>query len=313
MEHVSCFIPTLNEEDTIEKTLQTLEDQTHTIEKVFIIDGGSTDATHDRIEAMQDAVSYAIDLTVIDGGGVRYSSQIGGEKAARHLLDEQEYENAIILRAEADSGLHERFLEEAVSALNNNHVSLYGARSVPAKPQERKALKGLLTAFSNADNLPKGRGMAFTAQDFRQADGYRLETEPSTEQMDPSLDCFGDVVITHKLRKRGNVVFSSDAHVTTQIPSTSMSSPDRIKKRVRLERRIGPTPHLWQKMNPFAVASSMSHQLPDRPKAPTDQIRNHFSIDRPIEPPRDFLAKINPVNVANQIRYRLQRGEQVEA
>ena len=62
--HAGAFIPVLNEDDGIYDSILGLNDQTHPIERLHIIDGGSEDDTLAEIDRARSDVPFEIVVTV---------------------------------------------------------------------------------------------------------------------------------------------------------------------------------------------------------------------------------------------------------
>ena len=112
---VAAFMPVLNEAKRIGRAISSLQRQTHPISKLVVVDGGSTDGTQTEVQKIAAETDFEIDLHVIEGAGVRYSSQFGAQKAAESLPTEEDAADSMILRLEGDSALEETFVETAVS------------------------------------------------------------------------------------------------------------------------------------------------------------------------------------------------------
>jgi cellulose synthase/poly-beta-1,6-N-acetylglucosamine synthase-like glycosyltransferase len=245
---VTAFMPVLNEAKHIGRAISSLRRQTYPISKLVVIDGGSTDSTHKEVEALAAKTDFDIDLHVLEGAGVRYSSQFGVEKAIEHLSEEGNSTDGVILRLEGDSALEETFVETAVSWLEEGTYSVFGAPVEPHEPTEKPLMKRVFTFVQNAERLPKGRGMAFTATDFEAVDGYRMKPEEDIRAS--QIDCLEDGILVSKLQKRGEVAFSHETCVYSTVPSTSATSPTRWWKAAQIEREIGPTSYFTQIANP---------------------------------------------------------------
>lgn len=246
---VAAFMPVLNEESRVSRAIDSLRRQTYPISKLVVIDGGSTDSTQDRVEAMAAETEFDTDLYVLEGAGVRYSSQFGAEKAAGSLADESESAERIVVRLEGDSALEETFVETAVSWLQDEAYTVFGAPVRPHDPENRPVTKRLFTLVQNAEMLPKGRGMAFRAADFHAVDGYRMH--PEEDIRSSQIDCLEDGILVSKLQKRGKVGFSHETCVYSTVPSTSAISPDRWWMALRIEREMGPTNYFTRIANPI--------------------------------------------------------------
>lgn len=243
-------MPVLNEGDGIYDSILALDEQTHPIERLHIIDGGSDDDTLDEIERAEAEVPFDVTVTVEPGAGVRASSQTGAGDIAEWLVDE--YGDGVVLRCEGDSSLEDNFVEEAVDALSEPENTVFGAPVAPHEPGEDRIKKTMFQVLQNADRLPKGRGMAFRAKDFLEVDGYRIS--PDEELENAYIDCLEDGIITTKLNERGDIVFCEDTTVYSSLPSTTATSLERWKKAVVLETKIGPSNYFTRLGNPLWVA-----------------------------------------------------------
>lgn len=246
---VAAFMPVLNEGGRIGRAIRSLQEQTHQISKLYVIDGGSTDATHDEVREMDARTDFDIELHVLEGAGVRYSSQFGAEQAASHLIDETEHEDGIILRLEGDSALQETFVEESISYLADSTYSVFGAPVRPHNPDTRPVTKRVFTFVQNGEKLPKGRAMAFRACDFRDVNGYRMDADEDIASS--YIDCLEDGILVTKLQEEGKIAFSMDTCVYSTVPSTTATSVDRWKKALVIERKIGPTGYFTRIANPL--------------------------------------------------------------
>lgn len=248
---VAAFMPVLNEGGRIKRAINSLQNQTHSISKLYVIDGGSTDSTHEEVKEKAEEVDFEIELDVLQGAGVRYSSQYGAEKAAEHITNELNEEDGMILRVEGDSSLGENFVEEASKYLQKEEYKVFGAAVKPHDPSTKPVTKQIFTVLQNAEMLPKGRGMAFTVQDFQDFNGYRMK--PGEKIKESNIDCLEDGILVSKLQKEGKVAFSHKTHVRSTVPSTTATSMDRWKKGLQIEREIGPTGYYTKAVSPVNV------------------------------------------------------------
>ena len=216
---IAAFMPVLNEAERIGRAISSLQRQTHPISKLVVVDGGSTDTTHEEVEAIATETDFEIDLHVIEGAGVRYSSQFGAEKAAEHL-----------------------------SRLEDESHTVFGGPVKPHDPAEKPFLKRVFTLVQNAEELPKGRGMAFRASDFYAVEGYRMESEEDIQASE--IDCLEDGILVSKLQERGGVAFCHDTCVYSTVPSTSATSPRRWWIAAKIEREMGPTSYFTRIASP---------------------------------------------------------------
>ncbi|MFT4867614.1 MAG: hypothetical protein ACI9LV_000215 [Candidatus Nanohaloarchaea archaeon] len=249
---VAAFMPVLNEGGRIGRAIKSLKNQTHSISKLIVVDGGSTDKTHEEVRAIAEDADFEVDLDILEGAGVRYSSQYGAGKAADYLLDELGEEDGIVLRLEGDSSLEKHFVQEADKYLSQDDYKVFGAPVKPHKPSEKPIRKRIWASCQNSDMLPKGRGMAFTAQDFRDFHGYRMEENEDIKAS--PVDCLEDGILVTKLQEKGKVAFSYETHVNSTVPSTTATSLSRMRLAVKIERKMGPTGYFTKIINPANTA-----------------------------------------------------------
>ena len=244
---VAAFMPVLNEDETIHKSINSLEEQTKQISKLIVVDGGSTDETHEIVEQKSSETDFEIDLEVLEGSGVRHSSEYGANQAADYL-DEKEC-SGIILRIEGDSSLEENFVEEACRYLEKEPYKVFGAQVKPHNRNSKKVTRKLFKILQNADGLPKGRAMAFKPEDFYKVNGYKMKEDEDIKKSE--IDCLEDSILVSKLKKEGKIAFSEETHVKSTLPSTTATSIDRWKKGVKIEAKIGPTGYGTKIINPL--------------------------------------------------------------
>ncbi|MFQ3284081.1 glycosyltransferase [Natronomonas sp.] len=256
---VTAFMPVLNEGERIARAISSLQEQTHPISKLVVVDGGSTDSTHDEIKRIAAEAEFTIDLHVLEGAGVRSSSQFGAEKAAEFSSDPPERSDDVIVRLEGDSALEETFVEMAVEALEDEQYSVFGGPVSPHEPMENPIIKRFFTFYQNAERLPKGRGMAFRADDFYAVNGYRME--PDEDLRSSEIDCLEDGILVSKLQERGDVAFSHQTCVYSTVPSTSATSPRRWWVAAKIEREMGPTSYFTRIANPANKLSYAAERL----------------------------------------------------
>lgn len=245
---VAAFMPVLNEGGRIKRAITSLQNQTHPISKLYVIDGGSTDSTHEEVRKKAEEAEFEIELDVLQGAGVRYSSQYGAEKAADYITEEMGEDDGIVLRVEGDSSLGENFVEEASKYLQKEDYKVFGAPVKPHDPSTKPVKKRIFALYQNSEMLPKGRGMAFKAQDFYDFHGYRMK--PGEEIKDSTIDCLEDGILVSKLKDEGKVAFSHKTHVKSTVPSTTATSMDRWKKGLKIEKEIGPTGYYTKAVSP---------------------------------------------------------------
>jgi len=256
---VTAFMPVLNEAGRIGRAISSLQRQTHPVSRLVVIDGGSTDSTHEEVEAMAAETDFGIDLHVLEGAGVRFSSQFGVEKAAEHLPESDGAPDGIVVRLEGDSALEESFVETAVETLEDGAYSVFGGPVSPHEPMENPVIKRFFTFYQNAERLPKGRGMAFRAADFYAVDGYRME--PDEDIRSSEIDCLEDGILVSKLQERGEAAFSHETCVYSTVPSTSATSPRRWWLAAKIEREMGPTSYFTRIANPVNKLSYAAERL----------------------------------------------------
>lgn len=227
----ACIVlPTLNEAEGVGQALAALANQTHSVDRIYLLDGGSTDGTVKRAKNVASDHGLDLDVTERKDGNIGWACHIGGMKAAKYILDDLDAQDGVIIRTDADSILAPSFVATAVNELSDPDVTIMGAQTVPMmanKPcgcayhAEEKLTKAVFATISNLNPNPKGRAQAFRARDFREINGYCLCGDDVCN-CDP--DWYEDAVLTEKLKTRGRSVFSRDTYVKTELPSTTLSS-----------------------------------------------------------------------------------------
>lgn len=128
---VSIIIPAHNEQDYIQKTLDSVLNQTYTNLEVIIVDDGSTDETKKRVLANKDKRLFYL---YKKKGGVGSARNVG----IRHATGD------ILTFLDADDLLNKNAVQESIKCLNKNpdcnvcysYVSvLTGSRLTPMKMQ----------------------------------------------------------------------------------------------------------------------------------------------------------------------------------
>lgn len=114
MNHVDIIIPLYNKENTIERTLRSIQEQTYTNWTVIVVDDGSTDNSPDRVRQLQDSRITLIQQSNKGPGAARNR----GIEASRAPY---------IAFLDADDQWYPWYLENAVQAIENNPVSLVGS------------------------------------------------------------------------------------------------------------------------------------------------------------------------------------------
>lgn len=256
---VTAFMPVLNEAGRIGRAISSLQRQTHPVSRLVVIDGGSTDSTQEEVKTIAAETDFEIDLHVLQGAGVRFSSQFGAEKAAEHLPRSDGTPDGIVVRLEGDSALEESFVETAAETLGEESYSVFGGPVSPHEPMENPVIKRFFTFYQNAERLPKGRGMAFKADDFYAVDGYRME--PGEDIRSSEIDCLEDGILVSKLQERGEAAFSHETCVYSTVPSTSATSPRRWWVAAKIEREMGPTSYFTRIASPVNKLSYAAERL----------------------------------------------------
>lgn len=239
-------MPTLNEAEDIDDAFYGLARQTHRPDIVIVADGGSTDGT---IDAATDAADdHGLEIRI----GQRDGTNIGASCEAAVLMaaDEMEtrgYDDAVIVRTDGDSILSDDWIRLAHDALADKDTPTvfggltipkhtYDHRDVDRPPLWRRVSWWGYSALSNANPTPKGRGMAFTWSDFRDLGGYCL---CDSGDCNCSPQWYEDSILTTKAKMAGQLTTSTRAHIYTEMPTTTLSSPNRwgndVRQRVRDE------------------------------------------------------------------------------
>lgn len=217
---VYAVMMALNEEKAIEQALEGMDAQSHPIEELILVDGGSEDDTVRR--AREVASGHGYDITIVeDTDGIVSGCQTGCDIAVERSDGED-----VIIRTDADSVLSDNFAERAVELLDDPSNALVGTKN---RPIDDALWKRLWLLLANSTELPVGRAMAFRSEDFVAVDGYRRHPDDTFEDWRWGEDR----LLTEKLRERGTVVYDRQAYVRTQVPTGSMTRPKAVKAQIK--------------------------------------------------------------------------------
>ena len=182
---ISVIIPTLNEEKTLQATIDSARAEGV---EIIVSDGGSEDATRVIAEDMADMA-----LSSASGRGAQMNA---GAVAAR---------GDALLFLHADTLLPEGWVEEVVEILKDGRVSCGAFRFALS---EKSAAFGLISAMVNLRSkwlkLPYGDQALFMRREsFEALGGFR------------ALPIMEDVELVRRLRKKGRIKITKRAVVTS--------------------------------------------------------------------------------------------------
>lgn len=186
---VSIVIPSLNEEQFIERCLKSLKNQTVPCE-IIVVDNGSTDKTVEIARKYADKVLVEpeINLTELRSKGVETS------------------QSNIIATTDSDTVCPPEWLETLLEGFKDLSVVAVGG---PVEPLKKGLSRGMYTkALSKAVSagLLLGSNMAYRRSAYTQVGGY-----PKTYRAE-------DWNLSVRLAKIGKVIYESRAIVYTDIP-----------------------------------------------------------------------------------------------
>ncbi|MBE9537245.1 MAG: TIGR04283 family arsenosugar biosynthesis glycosyltransferase [Proteobacteria bacterium] len=182
---ISVIIPTLNEEKTLQATIDSARAEAV---EIIVSDGGSEDATLEIAEKQADMV-----ISAASGRGEQMNV---GAAAAR---------GEALLFLHADTLLPEGWVEEVVEILKDGRVSCGAFRF--ALPEKSAAL-GFISAMVNLRskwlNMPYGDQAIFMRRkDFEALGGFK------------AFPIMEDVELVRRLRKKGRLKITNRAVVTS--------------------------------------------------------------------------------------------------
>lgn len=128
MQSVSAYIPSYNEQSTLDKTVRSIQAQTVPVSEIFILDDGSTDETA--------AAGAKLGVSVI-----RHEKNRGrGAARARAML---EAKHEIVLCVDSGKQIPDNFLEKALTWFDDERVVAAFAHIVQPRPE------GVVARWSN--------------------------------------------------------------------------------------------------------------------------------------------------------------------
>lgn len=185
---ISVVIPSFNEEERIERCLQSISKQSIPRDQyeVIVVDGGSKDRTREIAEKYADLVF------------IQSSPKVGGARNDGAVRAK----GSIIATTDADTILPSDWLERIEKGFSDPRVvMLYG----PVWPIERSIKNSLYLLSANTFALigyltgtvlfTLGCNSAFRADSFRQAGMYRIS------------DAGDDLEVAHRMKRLGKVRF----------------------------------------------------------------------------------------------------------
>lgn len=229
--YTAVVIPTLNEAEGVTDTFVSLANQTMRPDHIVIADGGSDDGTSTGAQKLGEYSGIPVTVAEKDGANIGFSCQAGVDLACMQMEDEG-YDDGVIVRTDADSFLSSNWIERSQSWLSTaTQPACYGSITVPREsirgsaPVWERVNGWWYAVFSNANPKPKGRGMAFTKQTFEDVGGYML-CEGGECVYDP--EWYEDTIFIEKCEQSGGrVCMDPRAYVATEMPTTTLSSPSK--------------------------------------------------------------------------------------
>ena len=185
-ENLSIIIPTLNEENVLEKTLSPLANKKNC--EVIVVDGGSSDATLSLAEK-------AGCKTIASPRGRGRQMNLGTGKAT----------NEVLLFLHADTLLPENF-PELIHAAVDRPAFAAGAFSlaIDSPSKSLAAIASMANLRSRLLHLPYGDQALFTTQKMFSAIGGFAE-----------IEIMEDFVFVQKMKKKGTIIILPEYAITS--------------------------------------------------------------------------------------------------
>jgi rSAM/selenodomain-associated transferase 2/rSAM/selenodomain-associated transferase 1 len=185
-ERISVIIPTLNEADNIEKTIERIG--TAKNREIIVVDGGSHDNTV--------PLAKSLGATVITASPPKARQMNTGAAAAT---------GNILLFLHADTWVPERFDEHVINALSQSNVVAGAfALRIDSPASAFRRIERLANWRSRRLRLPYGdQGLFMTSELFRQMGGFC------------DIPIMEDFELARRLRKKGEVVTLAVSAVTS--------------------------------------------------------------------------------------------------
>lgn len=194
MVFISIIMPVLNEEELLEKCLQSLTNQTRPADEIIVIDGGSTDRSIEIAQRYTDKV---------------YSSSVANIGAQRQQGLELA-KGEIVISTDADALYPVDFVEKLVTPLNDENVTGSFCKIEPMN----KSIISDINCFAR-NNLFRpllNRGVCFAFKKEYSEGGFDPVNYGEFDNLKKSLS------------KYGKIVYEPKAVVTTDIPQAQLKS-----------------------------------------------------------------------------------------
>lgn len=209
--NVSLIMTVLNEERTITTMLQSISEQSYSPNEVIIVDGGSVDATSEKIKKYHFPKS--IKITLLEKKGNR---SVGRNEAIRHASGE------IIACSDAGCILDRNWLREIINPFSETHVDVV-AGYYQGKTEDvfQQCIVPYVLVMPDRVNpqtfLPATRSMAFRKKVWQKVKGF-----------DERFSHNEDFVFAKKIKRAGyTIVFTKDA-IVYWLPPKKITSVFRM-------------------------------------------------------------------------------------
>lgn len=186
---LSAVIPTYNEARFIDRCLESVTNQTVSLDEVIVVDGGSTDGT------VEVARRYTDKVYVIGRRGIWRARAYGTEVAT----------GDVVFSMDADTVYDRRYVETLSSRFSEG-VSCVGGRVEPLYPGIlQKFYCRTVNAFSSRYSLFPGTAMAFRREAYKLVGGYKPVARGE------------DWFLSYSLRSVGRTVYEPEAVAYTDV------------------------------------------------------------------------------------------------
>lgn len=198
---VSVVIPTLNNEETLSKCLESIRSCSYDNLEIIIVDGHSEDCTR------KIAREYGCDILLDDGDTINSARNVGIEAASGEL----------IAFTDADCVVPTDWVQNLLDPFDDNVASVGGPNITPPDDSKfAKAVGDVLTLLSSPGSRYgyKGDEVEETFHNPGCNVAYRTGVLKEVGGFDPQLETAGDEEIDYRIRQRGyGILFTPHASV----------------------------------------------------------------------------------------------------